>query len=327
MSAPVLSVLIVTWRVPGYLRECLRSLYGQMRLAPDLWETIVVDNASGDGSAEMVRREFPAAIVVENIENSGFGRANNQAFQMARGRYILLLNPDTVILDGALDRMLEILENRPAAGILGCRMLNTDGTLQRWTGGYAPGIGNVFCHFLFANRFFPARLLPPPLFLGAEPPDTAEVGWVSGACMLLRREALQGHLFDERFFMYGEDVELCQRVLRGGWKVLYSPRAEIVHHGGRSLSSQTDEVKLLRLRGLREVVRMRRGEMWLWLMDLSLFVAFLLRTVVFGAAGAIARRPGFGPRALDSMALMRESARTLFGGESRIGGHSPAKAR
>src|SRR5262249_36157115 len=145
-EAPLtLSVIVVNWKVRNLLRECLQSLRRQMRLPSEAWEVIVVDNDSRDGSVEMVRAEFPEAKLIANRENVGFGRANDHAFPFCRGRYVLLLNPDTVVLDHAADRMLEIMEARPEIGALGCRLLNSDGTFQRWTGGNLPRLLNVTC--------------------------------------------------------------------------------------------------------------------------------------------------------------------------------------
>ena len=149
-----------------------------MRLSRSDWELTVVDNHSRDGSVDMLRREFPEARLIVNDRNVGFAKANNQAFSVCRGRFILLLNPDVVLLDSAIDRMLEILASRPDAAVLGCRLLNADRTLQRWTAGAPPGPLNVLCHFLFLYRVLPAALLPRPLFLEREPRHDAEVGWV-----------------------------------------------------------------------------------------------------------------------------------------------------
>src|SRR5262249_26266572 len=128
-----LSVIIVSWNVRDLLRDCLRSLYGEMELTAGRWEIIVVDNASADGSAEMVHNEFANVCVLANSENAGFAKANNQALTSCRGEFILLLNPDTVVQDHAVDRMLRIMQAQPEIGALGCRLLNTDGSLQRWT--------------------------------------------------------------------------------------------------------------------------------------------------------------------------------------------------
>jgi GT2 family glycosyltransferase len=313
-----LSVIVVNWNVKPLLRECLRSVYREMRLRPELWELIVVDNHSSDGSAEMVSREFSEAILLANSDNLGFARANNQAFRICRGRYVLLLNPDTAVLDHGLDEMMAIMESRREVAALGCRLLNTDGSVQRWTGGSPPGLLNIACHYFFAHRVLPGFLLPPPLFLEAEPASNAEVGWVSGACMLLRRGAIGERLFDERFFMYGEDLELCQRLIQAGWKVLYTPGVQILHCGGRSLELQTAEVQMSRLRGLRQAFAMHRRSAACRTFDLLLALAFLLRSIAFWLAALVRPGRGFEARAVGSRQLLATSFRALVGDWARF---------
>jgi hypothetical protein len=323
-DAPLtLTVIVVNWKVREYLRECLTSLYAQMELPGPQWELIVVDNASGDGSVEMVRTDFPQARLVANRENTGFGRANDQAFAMARGRYVLLLNPDTLVLDHAVDRMLEVMERGPGIGALGCRLLNTDGSFQRWTGGNPPRLMNVACNFLLLNRILPEAVLSPPLYLESEPSRDVEVGWVSGACLLLRRCALRATIFDSRFFLYGEDLELCDRLRLGEWKVAYTPSATIIHHQGRSLVQQTIEVQHLKMRGLRIVFAMRNSAALLPLFDLILLWGFFVRTILFGIAAIL--RPGrdYADRAAVSRRCMAEAFWALLGAEQPMG---PRKA-
>jgi GT2 family glycosyltransferase len=225
----------------------------------------------------MARRDFPYARVLANATNLGFGRANNQAFRSARGRFILLLNPDTVVLDGAVDRMLDMMEEDPRIGALGCRMLNGDGSTQRWTGGSQPTLVNLASHFLLLHKVLPSSLLPEPLYMEQEHRSDCEVGWLSGACLLLRAEALEGELFDESLFMYCEDLDLCSRLKAKGWKVVYTPRASIVHLDGRSLALQTPEIKVSQMRSLRRVFSRRRGSACLWVYDLVILAGFAMR--------------------------------------------------
>lgn len=148
----MLSIIIVNWRVPELLRACLASIYRETTIPPALFEIIVVDNNSGDHSVELVRDEFPRVICIANLVNAGFGRANNQAYQKSRGRFVLLLNPDTLIQDDVIGQTLAVMKQRPSVVALGCRLLNGDGSLQRWTGGRFPSLWNVACHYLFLSR-------------------------------------------------------------------------------------------------------------------------------------------------------------------------------
>lgn len=308
----LLSVIAVNWKVRDLLRECLRSLIRHTALDPASWQIIVVDNASDDGTPEMMRTEFPGVELLVNSDNVGFGKANNQALRSCRGKYILLLNPDTVVLPGAIDRMLAKMEANPGWGAVGCKLLNDDGSIQRFTGGSAPTIRNVASFYLFAHRLLPGFILPRPLFLEDDPRVDTAVGWVSGACVLLRRSAFGDYIFDERFFLYGEDLELCQRLAASGWKVVYTPDAEIIHFGGRSLDLQSPALRSRNLVGMREVYLHRAGFSSAILFDLVMSTAFLIRSVVFGIATRLDRKRKFEARAVSSRFLFGEAVRLLF---------------
>lgn len=272
-----LSVIIVSWRVSDFLRLCLRSVLAGTHLRPEEWEIIVVDNASDDGSVEMVRHEFPQVRCFENSVNLGFGAANNQALPLAAGRLLLLLNPDTEVEDGAIDRMVGELEARPETGALGCRIVNTDGTFQACSLGDEPNLLNVACHFLFLNRLLPMfRQLRSP-YAETESDGVSQVGWLSGACLLLRRSALTSTIFDERYFMYCEDVDLCSRLRSAGWHITYMPSAQVVHHEGRSFSTGSTDVQLHKVRSMKLYLQTRyRGPARL-LCDAFMVTGFLLR--------------------------------------------------
>lgn len=306
-----ISIIVINWKVRDFLRECLQSLYEQTLLPRERWEVFVVDNNSQDGSVEMVRAEFPQVRLLVNTENLGFGRANNQAFRFCRGKYVLLLNPDTVTVDHTLDRMLEIIETRADVAALGCCLLNTDRSFQRWTGGNPPNLLNIIFHFLFFYRFLPHRLLPPPLYMESELEEDQQVGWVSGACLLLRRAALGEQIFDERFFLYCEDLELCDRLVRAGWKVLYTPRARIIHHEGRSFDAQTPAAQMSKLRSLREVFIMRNGSAKLLLYDLAVSIGLLARFGIYAVAARALPGRGYQIRAARTRSFLGEAMRVL----------------
>lgn len=294
MTEPALSIVVVSWNVRDLLRDCLRSLEETVELPAGSWEVIVVDNASSDGSREMVEREFPTVQVVANDDNRGFGAANNQAFERARGRHLLLLNPDTVVLGDAVATMLRHMDRHPDTGILGCRLLNTDGSYQRWTAGALPTLLRVSGHAFFLDlalgRFLPWR----PMYLNRDVQGDLEVDWVTGACLLARREALAGALFDPTFFMYGEDTHLCARVRRAGWKVVYTASATVIHHHGKSMAKQSGEMSLNPFKGPRTFFAQRHGPLAVWLHDLVILAGFVLRAACYGALAVL--RPGRGYR-------------------------------
>lgn len=232
-EGPILSVVIVSWNVRDDLRECLRSLWRDGEgLA---MEVIVVDNASTDGTAEMVRQEFPQVRLVVNERNLGYTKANNIGIRLSRGKFILLLNPDTVVHKGALRALLACAEAHPEAGIIGTKLLNPDGSLQRSARSF-PDIGaglfrNTLLGRLFPNNPFVRRYLLTDFGYDA----VREVDWVSGAAMLVRREVFERiGLLDEGFWAYCEDVDFCWRAKQAGFAVLFCPDAVITHKIGRS---------------------------------------------------------------------------------------------
>jgi GT2 family glycosyltransferase len=311
-SAVTLSVIVVNWNVRDLLRDCLRSLQEQVLLPHGAWEVIVIDNNSSDASVEMVAQQFPEVVLLANKDNLGFAKANNQAFQACRGKHVLLLNPDTIVLNHAIDTMLEAMAARPDVAALGCRLLNADGSFNRWTGGDTPTLQNVACHFFFAHKILPHSILPRPLYLETDPEQDLEVGWVSGACMLVRREALGKTIFDERFFLYGEDMDLCHRLIRGGWKVLYTPQARIVHLEGRSLQGQSPEIQASKVRAMRQIFAQHHGRTALFAYDLVVSLGFLMRAALFGVAAHLRPGHGYELRATKSRQFSVEAMRALI---------------
>lgn len=281
------SVIIVNWNVRELLRACLQSLRDAAGLPMERLQVIVVDNASADGSADMVRREFPEAILMANEDNLGFGRANNQALPVCVGRHVLLLNPDTLVLDGGIARLVALMDAHPDIAVAGCRLLNGDHTLQRWTGGAYPRLLNLVNHYFFVDRLLPSAWRPMPLYLDRDVDRDIDVDWVSGACMILRADRLHGRLFNPDYFMYGEDMELCHRLKLEGGRVVYTPVASIVHFQGESMKQQQGDVLLSSLKGPRQFYRQMRGGRGLWLYDAVTVAGFGLRWMLYGAASLL----------------------------------------
>ncbi len=230
-----LSVIIVSRNTRELLRRCLVSVERSLAGSGWDWETIVVDNASTDGTAALVREAFPHVRLIESGGNRGFAAANNRGLREARGRAFLLLNPDAEAVGNALPALLRELEADPALGLLGPALRRPDGTPEE------------------SRRRFPTRLTPflestliqrywrdnRPLrryYLADRPAGRRQdVDWLVGACLLARRAAVEraGGL-DEAFFMYSEDLEWCARLRRDGWRIAYEPAATVIHHGGAS---------------------------------------------------------------------------------------------
>ena len=228
-----LSIIIVSWNTRQTTCDCIRSIYGQPSKVD--YEVIVVDNASSDGSVDMVNREFPEVIIISNSENRGFAAANNQGIAVAQGRYVLLLNSDTIVLDGAIDKVVAFADTHPKAGITGCRVLNEDKTLQLSCFMF-PSVLNMTLWITYLFKLFPrSRFFGRERMTWWDRDDVREVDVLTGCFMLVRRESLeQVGLMDERFFMYFEETDWCYRFKQEGWKVMFTPNAEIIHLGGAS---------------------------------------------------------------------------------------------
>lgn len=232
-----ISVIIVNWNTCWLLRDCLKSVYERGGVQ-DL-EVIVVDNASADGSAEMVRNEFASVKLIENAENRGFAAANNQAMAVAKGRYVLLLNSDTVVLDNALAQAVSFADVNSRAAVTGCRVLNPDRTLQA-TCFMFPSILNMLLSSTYLYKLFPgSRFFGREKMTWWDRNDIRQVDVVTGCFMLVRREAIdEVGMMDERFFMYAEETDWCYRFKQAGWQVLFTPCAEIIHLGGQSTAKR-----------------------------------------------------------------------------------------
>lgn len=283
----LVSIIIVNWNVRDLLMACLQSVFDHTRLTHGTFEVIVIDNASGDGSVAAVREHFPQVLCIANDDNLGFGRANNRAYELCSGKFVLLLNPDTLVLDNAIGRMTELLEARADVALVGPRLVYGDGRLQRWTAGRFPSVANAAYHYFGLNYFF-GRFGPVSSFyLNWDVDRDIEVDWVSGACMLLRRSAIAPRIFDPAYFMYGEDLDLCHRLKSQGQKVVYSPTSTIVHYHGCSTRQQTAKVSANALSGPRLFYERSRGARWLVLFDLVAVVGYGLRCAGYAARGAL----------------------------------------
>jgi GT2 family glycosyltransferase len=222
------SVCIVNWNTRELLRHCLQSIRDRTRGLEV--EVVVVDNASVDDSAEMVRVDFPEVKLVMSMENLGFARGSNLAAASATGDYLLYLNPDTALVTNAIFGMWTFLLNHPRHGAVGCRLLNTDGSVQLTCASSYPTTRNELSSLLFLDRAFPkSRLCSSRELNYWDHADSRDVDCLSGACMMLPRR-LAG--FDESLFMYGEDLDLCCRIRRKGLGLHYLAGEVIYHHEG-----------------------------------------------------------------------------------------------
>jgi GT2 family glycosyltransferase len=229
-----LSVVIICWNDLGVIRECLRSIYQGTHSIE--FEVLVSDNGSADGSVEFIRNNYPAVRVLENRANLGFAKGNNVGVRASGGDYVLILNPDTIIHEGALDRFVEFADKHPEAGAFGCQVLNPDGTYQV-SARLFPTVWRYWVSALGLKKL--ANL--SSLFLFEEYPHwhgetERPIDWQSGCCVMFRGDLLRSlRGFDEQFFYHFEEVDLCRRVWSAGSPILFTPEAVITHLGGQSV--------------------------------------------------------------------------------------------
>lgn len=277
---PYLSIVIVNWNVRDLLRRCLESVVSRQPSAVS--EIIVVDNASTDGSVEMLQSEFPQVTLIANAENRGFPAANNQGITAAQGRYVLLLNPDTEVFDDALITLVHYLDAHPDVGLVSPQLLYPDGRIQSSRRRF-PTLAILFLESTWLQSLAPRSLLSRYFFLDRPDDATLDVDWVTGAAMLARRETIEqvGRL-DEGFFMYSEELDWCRRIKAAGWRVVYYPAAQIFHHEGKSseqavparhVSFQRSKVRYARkYHGLRvaTALRLYLSALYVWQLGLEL---------------------------------------------------------
>jgi len=228
-----LSIITVNWKVKDLLEKCLRSVYEQTK---DIsFEVFVVDNDSRDGSVEMVREKFPQVLLTASKDNLGFAKGNNVAAKDAKGRYILLLNPDTEILDNAIGKMVKFMDNHPGCGIAGCKLLNPDLTLQpsvrRFPTFLSQALILLKLHHLFPHSAPMRHYLAEDFdYTKTQPADQ-----VMGAFFMIRKKVIEKiGLLDEKFWIWFEEVDYCKRTKEAGFKILYTPEAKIIHYYGQS---------------------------------------------------------------------------------------------
>ncbi len=229
-----LSISIVSYNTRELLRNCLKSIFETTKGIE--FEVIIVDNNSRDGSQEMVAKEFPQVKLIANDSNRGFAGANNQAIKESKGRHILLLNSDTIVLEDTLEICCSFMDEHLEIGLLGCKLLNPDGTLQHSCRGF-PSFLTLFFESTFLDQIFPRHgVIGRYQMRYWDHDEIREVDQPMGAFMMVRREAIEevGYM-DEGYFMFFEEVDWCYRIKDKGWKIVFIPQAEIIHYGGQSI--------------------------------------------------------------------------------------------
>src|SRR6266545_6746807 len=232
MNEPILSICIVSYKARDLLRDCLNSIYSQSPAFP--FEIILVDNHSQDGTIEMVLKEYPGVHTTELSGNEGYTRPMNLALKQGCGRYLVQLNPDTLILGDMFERIVQFMQQHPEAGICTPKVLNRDGTLQKQCRRSAARPWDAITYFSGLSKRYPKdKRFGRYLMTYLDEDEINEVEAVSGSCMFIRRELIEQIGFlDELFFAYQEDADFCFRARQAGWKIYYMPQARLIHYGG-----------------------------------------------------------------------------------------------
>jgi GT2 family glycosyltransferase len=236
-----LSIIILCWNDLKVIPDCLRSIYSTTR--SDAFEVIVSDNGSTDGSIEFIRKNYPQARVMENGRNLRFAKANNVGIRASQGEYLLILNPDTIIHDGTLDTMIAFADRHPEAGAFGCRVLNSDGSYQVSARPFASLRGEWIAGLYLRQLGRLGNWFSSDTYIGWEGDTERQVDWVTGCFIFARADVLK-HIggFDEQFFYYYEDMDLCRRIQESGRPIIYTPEACITHLKGQSTNQRLPAV-------------------------------------------------------------------------------------
>lgn len=301
---PAVSVIIVNWNTRALLRDCILSIHAETQAAHEI---IVVDNASRDGSAAMVAEEFPDVVLIANTDNKGFAGANNQGLAVARGAHVLLLNPDTIVLDRAIDKTLNWLSRHPDVGCVGCQVLEGPGVIQR-TCFADQGLINLSIAELGLTRL--GRWIPAfrhPWYADWNRDTERDVDVVSGMFMLVPRAVLKTVGFlDEAFFVYSEEADWCRRIRKAGWRCVFAPVAQIIHlDGGSKSTSQIRSKMHVQLQKSHMIYVRKHGGFLSYMAAKGMFIlSSSLRLAVFGLLSLLRRDP-------DTRARVRLSAASL----------------
>ncbi len=236
----MLSIIIVSFNTCNILRECLKALFDNSPGGG--LEVFVVDNDSRDGSANMVQEEFPVVNLLANDKNLGFAAANNQAFREATGKYIILLNPDAFVKPHAVEKAVAFMDQNSGCGICGGRLESPDGSLDPSARRFPTWLSKFFTLTGISSRFPASPFFNRHDFGGFAHDRPIEVDWVPGTFTILRKDMLsQIGYFDERFYIYYEETDLCLRAKKAGWKIYFTPEPEVIHIGGASSQTRKDE--------------------------------------------------------------------------------------
>lgn len=277
-----LSIIIPSFNTEKLTLACLESIFKETKKTR--FEVIVVDNASLDKTVKKIKEKFPQVKTVENKENQGYAKANNEGIKIAQGEYILFLNSDTLILDKAIEKSLDFMKSRAGVDILGCQLKNADGTIQS-SGGYFPKLRRVFYQMFFIDDLPIINTLLKSYQENRRGfyKKTRSLDWVTGAFIMFKKNVLSEIKgFDESFFMYSEEVDLCFRAKKIGFKIWFYPQAKVIHYKGGNDPQGFERAVLGEYQGLIKFYQKLRPLWELPILKVLLKIGALTRIVLFG---------------------------------------------
>jgi GT2 family glycosyltransferase len=285
-----ISICILNRNQRALLKDCLTSCFAELDRGHLRGEIIVVDNASDDGSPEMISELFPDVRLIRNQENVGFSAGNNQAIRLSSGRYVLALNNDTVLLPECLGILVAYMDAHPDVGVAGPKLLNRDGSVQQGYHRPLPTLAEPLIVLFWIERLWPGnrlvgRAVKRARSIDDNVSDPTPIEQLGGCAMLLRRRALDAvGLFDENFSYTFEDVDLCHRLLKGGWSVYYVPRAQIIHYGGATFADMRLSKRVtMYFLGQLWYFRKHKGLLQFGILKVMTIVALVFRLIIASA--------------------------------------------
>ena len=281
-----LSIVIICWNDLKVVLDCLRSIFAGTHSFE--YEVIVSDNGSTDGSPEFIRQNYPTVRVIENRANLGFAKGNNVGIQASAGEYVLILNPDTIVHEGSLDRWIEFADRHPEAGAFGCRVLNRDGSYQESARPFPSIRGEWLAALCLRPLAYISDAFLPDVYTGWKGDTERVVDWQSGCCVMFRGKLLKElGGFDEQFFYHCEEVDLCRRVRTAGYPLLFTPEAMITHLGGQSVNRFPIKFALEKLRSRYRYFYKHYGAKGAWRFRRVSMVSVRLRQIGYGLKGIV----------------------------------------
>lgn len=308
MQTKDLSIIIVNFNTKRLLKDCLNSLMENMRGI--IYEIIVVDNASSDGSIEMLRNNFPDVKLIANKENLGFAAANNQAAEIAKGRFILLLNSDTILKEGNIRDMFKLFEENKNLGVAGAKVLNEDGSLQATCYRFPNLLTEYLNHTFFSVKYIPNFIYSHSHYLKSSFNEIKEVDCLAGCFLLTKKKIIEKTgLFDEKYFMNYEDFDFCYKLNKNNLRVLYYPYFKIIHYGGRSRKECVVSEARLYFLSVRHYFKKNKGALKTFILLSSIYISWFIFYIIFSFIGIFSNSSRISKKKKLFKQLLLEAAR------------------